>query len=77
MLYGVLCVLLLSRTDCVSGFFCLFSVVFGLCLALTVHEPNTSLHVTTLLPSHLHRIHSFIPRPLLFAVKFFILLLLV
>ena len=46
VVYGVLCFLLLSRTDCVIGFFCLFSVVSGLCLAQTAHEPTTSLHGT-------------------------------
>ena len=67
---GVLCVLLLSHTDCVIGFFCLFAVVSGLCLALTVHDPNTSSHVPASPPSHFHCILSFILRPLLFAVKF-------
>ena len=38
--------LLLSHTDCAIGFFCLFVVVSGLCLALTAHEPTTSLYVT-------------------------------
>ena len=33
-------------TDCTIGFFCLFAVVSGLCLALTAHEPTTSLHGT-------------------------------